>query len=551
MSIANLFDAGSHLIEHEQLEDFLENASVGIHLVNKDGIILYANKAELDMLGYHREEYFGKNIREFYGQQDEIESILSSLLSSEKLDNHQTRLRCKDGSFKDVLLSSNAYFREGTFIHSRCFTRDITQLKKSEKLLKFLNEASVQLSTMHDTSEALDEITKLIVPSFADWFVINELRSDGFAYLLKMGHANPEKAKWAQEYRTTHPIDINDPKEGSVGWAMRTRQALLVRDVTPEIIQNGAKDKEQRELLERLTISSVMIIPMLIKGVVTGVISYMSCNPKNKFDDEDFSFAKDFTNRIALTLENARLYEEVKKDIEERIEADKKKDEFISIASHELKTPVTSLKAYTQILQTIFENEHNEKASGMLAKMDKQVNKLTSLIVDLLDVTKINKGEMVFDIQEFSFNDLVMETAEEMQRTTQNHTLTLQLEPCEKIKGDRNRIGQVITNFISNAIKYSPEAKEIIITSDCCNHKVKLCVQDFGIGIAQHEHSEVFKRFFRTSAKNQHTFPGMGLGLYISSEIIKRHGGDIYFESTEGKGSLFCFEITSIDAVND
>jgi signal transduction histidine kinase len=76
-------------------------------------------------------------------------------------------------------------------------------------------------------------------------------------------------------------------------------------------------------------------------------------------------------------------------------------------------------------------------------------------------------------------------------------------------------------------------------------------VQDFGIGIAQHEHSEVFKRFFRTSAKNQHTFPGMGLGLYISSEIIKRHGGDIYFESTEGKGSLFCFEITSIDAVND
>ena len=480
------------MTEHEQLEDFLENALVGIHLVNKEGIILYANKAELDMLGYRKEEYFGKNIREFYGQQDEIESILSSLLSSEKLDNHQTRLRCKDGSFKDVLLSSNAYFREGTFIHSRCFTRDITQLKKSEKLLKFLNEASVELSTTHDTSEALDKITKLIVPNFADWFVINELRSDGFAYLLKMGHANPEKAKWAQEYRTTHPIDINDPKEGSVGWAMRTRQALLVRDITPEIIQNGAKDNEQRELLEKLTISSVMIIPMLIKGVVTGVISFMSCNPKNKFDDEDFSFAKDFTNRIALTLENARLYEEVKKDIEDRIEADKKKDEFISIASHELKTPVTSLKAYTQILQTIFENEHNEKASGMLAKMDKQVNKLTRLIVDLLDVTKINKGEMVFDVQEFNFNDLVTETAEEMQRTTQNHTLILKLEPCEKIKGDRNRIGQVITNFISNAIKYSPEAKEIIITSACNNHKVKLCVQDFGIGIAGHEHSQVF-----------------------------------------------------------
>ena len=249
---------------------------------------------------------------------------------------------------------------------------------------------------------------------------------------------------------------------------------------------------------------------MLIKGTVTGVISFMSCNPQNKFDEEDFSFAQDFTNRIALTLENARLYEEVKKDIEERIEADKKKDEFISIASHELKTPVTSLKAYTQILQATFENEHNDKASGMVAKMDKQINKLTSLIVDLLDVTKINKGEMVFDAQEFSFNDLVTETAEEMQRITQSHTLILQLEACEKIKGDRNRIGQVITNFISNAIKYSPEAKEIIITSGCCNHKVKLCVQDFGIGIAGHEHSQVFKRFFRTSCKKPSNLSGHG-----------------------------------------
>ena len=126
-----------------------------------------------------------------------------------------------------MLLSSNAYFKEGAFVHTRCFTRDITQLKKSEKLLKFLNEASVELSTTHDTGEALDKITKLIVPNFADWFVINELKSDGFAYLLKMGHANPEKAKWAQEYRNTHPIDMNDPQKGSVGWVMRVGQAVF------------------------------------------------------------------------------------------------------------------------------------------------------------------------------------------------------------------------------------------------------------------------------------------------------------------------------------
>ncbi len=119
------------------------------------------------------------------------------------------------------------------------------------------------------------------------------------------------------------------------------------------------------------------------------------------------------------------LYEEVKKDIEERIEADKKKDEFISIASHELKTPVTSLKAYTQILQSTFDEAHDAQAVAMLSKMDKQIDKLTTLIVDLLDVTKIEKGELIFEMKEFDFNNLVTEIAEEMQRTTKSHEIIL------------------------------------------------------------------------------------------------------------------------------
>ena len=528
----------------EPIEDFLENSPEAVHLLDESGIILFANKAELNMLGYEKDEYVGHHISEFHADKDDFEFDPSRFSINKNIINLETKLKCKDGSLKDVLVSCNAYFEENNFKRLRCFSRDITHLKRSEKLLRFLNHAGEELYASHDTKEALDKIIKLIVPHFADWVVINELRSDGFAYLLKMAHADPQKVKWAEKYRETHPVDLNE-KHGSLGWALRTGGSVLYSHIDDAIIAEGSMDDEQREILQQLSIQSVMIVPMLIKGRVTGVISFISCNPQNKYNETDFNFAKDFTNRIALTLENTRLYEEVKKDIEERIEIDKKKDEFISIASHELKTPVTSLKAYTQILQSTFDEDKNEKASAMLSKMDKQIDKLTGLIVDLLDVTKIDKGEMVFDIEKFDINDLVTEIAEEMQRTTQKHKIKLELKDCKKIRGDRNRIGQVIVNFISNAIKYSPGKEKIIVSSKCEDQQVIISVKDFGIGIPKSEHDHIFKRFFRVSGKNNYTFPGLGLGLYISSEIIKRHKGEISFESKEGKGSTFRFQIPS------
>jgi signal transduction histidine kinase len=332
---------------------------------------------------------------------------------------------------------------------------------------------------------------------------------------------------------------------------MRTGEALMIAELTDQMLQEGAFDSEHLEILRELNVKSVMMMPMQVKGRVTGVVSFMSCNPLSKYDEYDFSFAKDFTNRIALTLENTRLYEEVQNDIKERIEADKKKDEFISIASHELRTPVTSLKGYTQILQMILERENQEQAYDLLGKMNKQIDKLTRLIVDLLDVTKIDNGEILFDFEEFDFNELVKENADEMERTTEKHKIKLQLSEDVVIKGDRNRLSQVLTNFISNAIKYSPEANEIIITSSVADNNVTLCVRDFGVGIPKEKQSKIFKRFYRVSGHNKHTFPGLGLGLYISSEIIKRHAGRIYFNSDEGKGSAFYFQLPIPGLHND
>lgn len=252
-------------------------------------------------------------------------------------------------------------------------------------------------------------------------------------------------------------------------------------------------------------------------------------------------------------LYNASVYKDDKnnvlgifaaaRDITERKQLEQQKDEFIAIASHELKTPVTSIKGYTQVLQNRFQKEGNTKAVELLARMDGQLNKLTSLIGDLLDVTKIEGGKLQFHEGYFDFDDLVNDIVEEMQQTTTKHTFTKKLAPTKTVYGDRDRIGQVITNFISNAIKYSPHSKNIIITTSEDEDSVTLCVQDFGVGIPKEKQAMVFDRFFRVSGLNQNTFAGLGLGLYIAGEIVKRHSGRIWVESDGKKGTTFGFSL--------
>jgi PAS domain S-box-containing protein len=221
----------------------------------------------------------------------------------------------------------------------------------------------------------------------------------------------------------------------------------------------------------------------------------------------------------------------------------RQKDDFIGIASHELKTPVTSIKAYTQVLERIMLQNGNAKEAGMMRRMDIQINRLTNLIGDLLDVTKINSGKLQFNDRVFDFAPFLHSLLEDLHVTSLKHQLISQLPDSCEVFGDRERIGQVITNLITNAIKYSPDSDKIVIRATVKADEISVCVQDFGIGISKENLGRVFEQFYRVSGEKQHTFPGLGLGLYISSEIIKREGGRIWVTSEEGKGSTFCFAL--------
>ncbi len=229
------------------------------------------------------------------------------------------------------------------------------------------------------------------------------------------------------------------------------------------------------------------------------------------------------------------------RDVTERERLERQKDDFIAIASHELKTPVTSLKAFTQVLQRRASRGGDAETGAMLGRMDGQLDRLTRLIGDLLDVTRIESGKLQLRPTPFDFNTVVAETVEALQLSSERHTIKISGRADQEVTADRERIAQVLINLIGNAVKYSPEGDRVIVHVGSRDGGVYVDVEDFGIGIEKDLQRRVFERFFRVGGPVPETFSGLGLGLFISSEIVSRHGGRMDVWSEPGRGSRFCF----------
>ena len=223
-------------------------------------------------------------------------------------------------------------------------------------------------------------------------------------------------------------------------------------------------------------------------------------------------------------------------------EQDQQKDFFISMASHELKTPITSIKGYVQLLQSSYKNSTDEFLIKSLGVIDKQISTLTVLIADLLDVSKIKTGSLVLKKENFEMQALIQEVISHLKHINPGHTFNYCGEMMQ-VFADRDRISQVLINFLNNAVKYAPDSKIITLKNYLQNGEVTIEVQDFGIGISKGEQEKVFERFYRVEGKNESTFPGFGIGLYICWDIIQRHKGRIGVTSEQGKGSVFYFSI--------
>lgn len=240
------------------------------------------------------------------------------------------------------------------------------------------------------------------------------------------------------------------------------------------------------------------------------------------------------------------VQEKLLEEIEFRKQAEHKKDEFISIASHELKTPLTSVKGYIQLLQRSLNRDDKTMAQNHLEKASTQLEKLNELIVDLLDISKIESGKMKFNMKSFYADNMVNNAIEMLQQSNPDFKISKLGKTDGMIFGDEMRLEQVVINFITNAIKYAPGTNQVNVTTNIKDEKLYLAVKDFGIGISKEQQDKIFDKFYRVE-DNSNRFNGLGIGLYICSEIINRHGGTIGVKSVPDEGSEFYFIIPTTE----
>lgn len=348
--------------------------------------------------------------------------------------------------------------------------------------------------------------------------------------------------------RHNFEVDTASSGEEALKKVLKTAYVLIILDVqmpgmdgfeVAEAIAGYSKAKETAIIFLSAANTELSFIT---KGYSSGGLDYIT-----KPVDINILLLK--VKTFYRIYEQSRKLIEIQKTLLEEIEfrkrAERKKDEFISIASHELKTPLTSVKGYVQLLERSVDKGDIPTVKKHLKKAQLQLDKLSDLIADLLDISKIESGKLKFNKQYFNLNTLLDNILEVIHQSNPEFTIIKKGHVPTEIFADEMRIEQVVVNFLTNAIKYAPGTTEVHINIAVADDRVTVAVRDFGIGIEPEQQKNVFDKFYRVEETSIH-FQGLGIGLYISAEIIGRHGGTVGVNSILGEGSEFYFNIPLI-----
>lgn len=250
--------------------------------------------------------------------------------------------------------------------------------------------------------------------------------------------------------------------------------------------------------------------------------------------------------RVSLEKDNTEFILLIIQDITKQKFIETQKDDFVGFVTHELKTPVTSLHTFVEILQAYHTKTNDKKSQFLLSKIAIQMKRLISLLHSFSNVYKMQTGKLILNKEPININLLVKEIVNTFQYISETHGVIAQGEIKHWVLADKDRINEVLVNLITNAIKYSPNADSVIINLSETEKDCIISVQDFGFGIPQEEQEKIFERFFRARKKKQYNIKGLGLGLYITSQIIKQHKGKLWVKSTLNEGSTFFFSLPKI-----
>lgn len=500
--------------QNDLIKKILDSSVDLIAVYDVDTRLISINQSAINIMGVREEDVIGKKLLEFLPsiENTKAHADLLKAIGGEKIHN-EVYQSVVSGRFYENFLVPLRDDKDKTYA-VLAIAHDNTELIKSTERLKQKNEE------LQSTKSFLEQL----IDSSVEFISVLD--------------------------KDCNYITVNRKVEGKMGLSREQLQGKNILEITPKAKGSAKMDCIQKALKGEIThlgkrrsvsmpdlYIDTYFIPLTIQDQVEGVII----------------MSRDVTEVVL----SEGLLQEKNRELQNSIDLlrsqelkDEQKNNFIAMASHELKTPITSIKGYVQLLLNAFDKEKGEKplpsllVRSSLISVDKQIARLTRLISELLDLTKIETGTLELKKEKFSLNELAIETIEDILYTNTKHRINLFHDFHGHVFADKDRIGQVMINFLTNAIKYSPNSEKIDVTiRRTPNNEIAFSVKDYGIGIDKEEQKKIFERFYRAQGKDEQTYPGFGIGLFIANEFVHKHGGRLTVESEKGKGSEFTFTL--------
>jgi len=472
----------------QELADFFDNATVGLHWVGPDGRIVRVNRAELEMMGYSREEYLGRHIAEFHADDEVIRDILEKLSAGEKLAEYPARVRCKDGSIKNVLIDSSVLWKDGRFVHTRCFTRDVTARRQAE-------------SALADTRARLDAALEAGAIATWTWDIPNNLlfADSKLAQLFNLPPSDASGSALENYLQSIHPDDLPGVT------------ASLDRSVS-----SGEPYEADYRIVQ-----------------ADGSVRWVTARGQAEHDSSGMPVRM---QGVLVDITERKLLEEALRD------ADRRKDEFLATLAHELRNPLAPIKTSLELLK--MPRIDAATLQRTRAMMERQVHQLVRLVDDLLDVSRVMRGKIELRRERVELATVVARAVETVQPLIegQGHQLDLTI-PNESLVLDADpvRLAQVVANLLTNAAKYTEAKGHIwVAVRRAESGHVELTVRDDGIGIAADMLPRVFELFMQVDHASTKSQGGLGIGLTLAKNLVEMHGGALEARSAGlGKGCEF------------
>ncbi|MBD2541886.1 PAS domain S-box protein [Coleofasciculus sp. FACHB-SPT36] len=532
-----------------QLETIFETSPIGLALLDEKQRFIAINEALAEINGLTREQHLGYSIPDLFGQFDpqlvevfhQIYTTGNPFISPNFAVKVPGRGDRRPGYYNVYYLptvNSNGQV-EGVLV----YVVDVTERVRLELAQRFLSEASAVLASSLDYQTTLERVAQLTVPELADWCTVHMIEENGAIAQIAVAHIDPAKLEWAYQIRDKYPINPDDPR--GAAYTLRTGQPDLVPDIPDEVLVQAARDSEHLEILRQVGFKSVMTVPLRTQARILGVISFISAESERQYTPADLQLAEELARRASLAIDNAQLYRAAQSDRAKAETANRIKDEFLAVLSHELRSPLNPILGWTKLLRT--GRLDATKTQQALETIERNAKLQAQLIEDLLDVSRILQGKMTLNVAPVNLAGTIEAALETVRLAAEAKHIQIQtiFNPVSgTVLGDTNRLQQVVWNLLSNAVKFTPSGGRIEVRLEQVGTYAQIQVKDTGKGISRDFLPYVFDYFRQEDGTTTRQFGGLGLGLAIVRHFTELHGGTVQADSLgQNLGATFTIRL--------